>query len=350
MISSARSAPTSCTSTSRANSGPPMPPPSGVVAGQALLDLAHDGGARLRAHAPQGGHLGRQRLDLALAEVLEDVGGALGAEADEQDGGLLAAAQAGGAAIDGHRRGRPRCARCARGRAWPARSFRILADPGAQLLGDALRLLLHEAVDASRARRRRPRRTPRRGSAQRSWCARARPAGAGPRSRSATSASAGPPVSRRRRARVMKKRKSMLARPIPTYFSGPRRAGGTGRPAGPGTALGLAKIDGALGHRVAALGVDPGGGGHGVLQLGRLGGRDRLVHQQRDVELVDGAGGDLRVRDGLVDAVVGGARRALVVGVAARRPPRSARRSAGWPPRRRCRRRRCRCPSGSRSP
>ena len=79
----------------------------GVVAGEALLDLAHDGGAGLRAHAPQGGHLGRQRLDLALAEVLEDVGGALGAEADEQDGGLLAAAQARGAAIDGRRRGPP---------------------------------------------------------------------------------------------------------------------------------------------------------------------------------------------------------------------------------------------------
>ena len=40
----------------------------------------------------------------------------------------------------------------------------------------------------------------------------------------------------------MKKRKSRLARPIPTYFSGPRRAGGTGRPAGPATGLGLAKI------------------------------------------------------------------------------------------------------------
>src|SRR6478752_6795709 len=71
---------------------------------RAIVDLAHDGGARLRAHAPQGGHLGRQRLDLALAEVLEDVGGALGAKADEQHGGLLASAQAGGAAIDGHGR------------------------------------------------------------------------------------------------------------------------------------------------------------------------------------------------------------------------------------------------------
>jgi hypothetical protein len=39
----------------------------------------------------------------------------------------------------------------------------------------------------------------------------------------------------------MKKRKRMLASPMPTYFRGPRRAGGTGRPAGPGAALGLAK-------------------------------------------------------------------------------------------------------------
>ena len=101
MISSARSAPTSCDEHLAGELGAAHAAAEHVVAGEALLDLAHDGGAGLRAHAPQGGHLGRQRLDLALAEVLEDVGGALGAEADEQDGGLLAAAQAGGAASTG---------------------------------------------------------------------------------------------------------------------------------------------------------------------------------------------------------------------------------------------------------
>ena len=256
MISSARSVPTSCTSTSRANSGPPMPPLDGVVAGQAVLDLAHDGGARLRAHAPQGGHLGRQRLDLALAEVLEDVGGALGAEADEQDGGLLAPAQAGGAAIDGHRRGTARCARCARGRAWPARSFRILADPGAQLLGDALRLLLHEAVDASRARRAPAAAAPRRGvGAGARACARARPAGAGPRSRSATSASAGPPLATAQGAgHEEEEEDARQADARRTSAGRGRRAARAGRPGRGG--LGLGEDDRALGHRVAALGVD----------------------------------------------------------------------------------------------
>ena len=33
----------------------------------------------------------------------------------------------------------------------------------------------------------------------------------------------------------------MLARPMPAYLSGAMKAGGTGRPAGPGAALGLAK-------------------------------------------------------------------------------------------------------------
>ena len=37
------------------------------------------------------GHLQRQRLDLVVAQVLEDLSGALGAERDEQHGGLLAA-------------------------------------------------------------------------------------------------------------------------------------------------------------------------------------------------------------------------------------------------------------------
>jgi hypothetical protein len=145
----------------------------------------------------------------------EDAGGALGAEADEQDGGLLAAAQA-----SKRRRGVGRPAagrRCAHGRAWP-RSFRILADPGAQLLGDALRLLLHEVVDRRAPARAEPAPTAAR-AGPRSWTARARPAGGGPRSRSATGIGRAS-VSRRRRARVMKKRKRMLARPMPAYFSG----------------------------------------------------------------------------------------------------------------------------------
>ena len=40
--------------------------------------------------ALQLGHLERQRLDLLVAQVLEHLGGALGAERDEQHGGLLA--------------------------------------------------------------------------------------------------------------------------------------------------------------------------------------------------------------------------------------------------------------------
>ena len=43
------------------------------------------------------GDLERERLDLVLAEVAEDLAGALLAEGDEQDGGLLDAAQALGA-------------------------------------------------------------------------------------------------------------------------------------------------------------------------------------------------------------------------------------------------------------
>ena len=45
---------------------------------------------RRRLDALELGHLQRQRLDLVLAQVAEDVGGPLFAERDEQHGGLLA--------------------------------------------------------------------------------------------------------------------------------------------------------------------------------------------------------------------------------------------------------------------
>src|SRR3954447_19374972 len=72
-------------------------------------------------------------------------------------------------------------------------------------------------------------------------------------------------------------------------------------------------------QHVAALGVDAGRGRHGVLELGDLRRRHRLVDDEADAQAVDLAGRDLRALDRLVDAEVGLGGLALVVGVAAAR-------------------------------
>src|SRR3954454_22047419 len=56
---------------------------------------------------------------------------------------------------------------------------------------------------------------------------------------------------------------------------------------------------------VAARRVDARGALDGLLQAGELGRRHRLVDHQRDLQLVDRAGRDLGLLDGLVDAEVG---------------------------------------------
>ena len=90
----------------------------------------------------------------------------------------------------------------------------------------------------------------------------------------------------------MKKRKSRLARPRPTHFSGPSSVVGTG------PALGVAGLANAIwaavivSPRVVSM---PAAVATVCLSDGEDGRRDRLVDQQRDVELVDRAGGDLGV-------------------------------------------------------
>src|SRR6185312_17232112 len=57
--------------------------------------------------------------------------------------------------------------------------------------------------------------------------------------------------------------------------------------------------------------------GNGLLDRREVRGRDRLVDEQGDVELVDRAGRDLRVVDALVERPVGAVALALVLGVRA---------------------------------
>ena len=193
MISSARSAPTSCTSTSRAKSGPPMPPPS-----TSLLDRRSS----------------TSRMTAALVSGRTRHRAAISADSDSTSRS-------------------PRCLRTLAARSaprlmsrtaafWRPLRLEALRSPGAGPPAVALGalavergLLAHSGSSLIQARScwatrsgcsctrlstvERPpplgcRRRPRRASAARSWCARARPAGAGPRSRSATSASAGPPA------------------------------------------------------------------------------------------------------------------------------------------------------------
>src|SRR5689334_15041864 len=95
-----------------------------------------------------------------------------------------------------------------------------------------------------------------------------------------------------------------------------RRAGRRGR----GRRLGerdLADV-----QDVAARGVDAGGGRDGVLERRDLRRRDRLVDDEAEAQAVDLARGDLRAGDGLVDAEVGLRRGAVVVRVAAARAAR----------------------------
>ena len=157
---------------------------------------------------------------------------------DEQDGGLLAAAQAGRAATAGGPA--PRGARCARGRAWPARSFRSSLIQARSCWATRSGCVLDEAVDACGVRLGRARRPRRRAPAS---ALVVRSSSASGRGRldlaSATSARRGPRARAGAGARVMKKRKSSAPRPSPTHLAGRagRRHGQAGR-AGGGRGLG----------------------------------------------------------------------------------------------------------------
>ena len=107
-----------------------------VVLGEDRVDgLADDVAADLVRHLARLGDLQRQRLDLVLAEVAEDLAGPLLADGDEQDGGLLDAAQP--LAVASRRR-----RACGEFGAHP-----VLGHPLLDLGGDALGLALHQLVD-----------------------------------------------------------------------------------------------------------------------------------------------------------------------------------------------------------
>ena len=119
-----------------------------VVLGEHRVDgLADDLAADLVRDLARLGDLERERLDLSVAEVAEDLAGALLADGDEQDGGLLDAPEALGAGGLG---------------AWTGGEFGahflVLGHPLLDLGGDALGLALHQLVDRLQVGVRRARR------------------------------------------------------------------------------------------------------------------------------------------------------------------------------------------------